>query len=426
MKRQPRGRDADGGERLRAGAELELTVERVLPGGVGLAHARGQTIFVALAAPGDRARVRVESVRARLAFASITEILQPSPARVEPPCPYFGRCGGCDFQQLSYEAQLSAKVEIIRDCLRRVAHTEPPAEIEVVPSPEVWRYRARARWQHDPLRKLLGYYERGTHRVVDVAECPVAAPAVEERLSRLRQALREGRLPEDAHEFEAVEGDRGVSLAPPFEPEDEGEQARTIAGERYRFGAGCFFQINHALLEPLVREGLGVAEGKAAGGVAGDTALDLYSGVGLFTLPLARRFARVVAVEANAAAADYARRNLADAALTNARVETDAVGNWLKENAQGPESAQPLRHVDFVLLDPPRAGADADAVRAIIALTPRHISYVSCDPATLARDLRAFTEAGYRLASVRAFDMFPQTHHVETVVHLLDDSQPLV
>jgi 23S rRNA (uracil1939-C5)-methyltransferase len=415
---------ADG--RLREGTELEVTVERILPGGVGLAHARGQTLFVALAAPGDRARVRVESVRARLAFASITEILQPSPARVEPPCPYFGRCGGCDFQQLNYEAQLSAKVEIIRDCLRRVARVEPPTDIPITPSPSAWRYRSRARWQHDPLRKLLGYYERGTHRVVDVAECPVAAPAVEERLSRLRQALREGRLPEDAHEFEAVEGDRGVSLTPPFEPEDEGEQTRTIAGERYRFGAGCFFQINHALLEPLVREGLGVAEGEAAGGVAGDTALDLYSGVGLFTLPLARRFARVVAVEANAAAADYARRNLADAALTNARVETDAVGVWLKENAQGPESAQHLRHVDFVLLDPPRAGADADAVRAIIALAPRRISYVSCDPATLSRDLRAFNEAGYRLASVRAFDMFPQTHHVETVVHLLDDSQPLV
>jgi 23S rRNA (uracil1939-C5)-methyltransferase len=292
------------------------------------------------------------------------------------------------------------------------------------------------------LRRLLGYYERGTHRVVDVAECPVAAPAVEERLSRLRQALREGRLPEDAHEFEAVEGDRGVSLTPPVEPEDEGEQTRTIAGEHYRFGAGCFFQINHALLDALVRAGLGEAEGEAAvdaagdtardaageaaGGVAGDTALDLYSGVGLFTLPLARRFARVVAVEANAAAADYARRNLAAAALTNARVETSSVGDWLKENAQGPESAQHLRHVDFVLLDPPRAGADADAVRAIIALAPRHISYVSCDPATLSRDLRAFNEAGYRLASVRAFDMFPQTHHVETVVHLLDDSQPLV
>ena len=412
MKRQPRGETAGEGERLRAGAELDVTVERILPGGVGLAHAHGQTLFVALAAPGDRARVRVESVRARLAFASVKEILRPSPARVEPPCPYFGRCGGCDFQQLDYEAQLNAKVEIIRDCLRRVARVEPPPEIPITPSPEVWRYRSRARWQHDPVRNLLGYYERGSHRVVDVAECPVAAPAVEERLERLRALMREGRLPEDAQEFEAVAGDRGVSLTPPVEPDDDAEQARTIAGERYRFGAGCFFQINHALLAPLVGEGLRDA--------AGDTALDLYCGVGLFTLPLARRFARVVAVEGNGLAADYARRNLSDASLANARVETSPVGDWLKENAQ------PFGHADFILLDPPRAGADAETLRGILALRPRQISYVSCDPATLARDLRALTEAGYRLASVRAFDMFPQTHHVETVVHLLGDSRPFV
>src|SRR5438105_1734225 len=412
MKRQPRGETAGEGERLRAGAELDVTVERILPGGVGLAHARGQTVFVALAAPGDRARVRVESVRGGLAFASIREVLQPSPARVEPPCPYFGRCGGCDFQQLDYEAQLAAKVEIIRDCLRRVARVEPPLEIPITPAPDAWRYRSRARWQHDPLRRLLGYYERGTHRVVDVAECPVAAPAVEGRLERLRAALREGRLPEDAREFEAVEGDEGVSLAPPVEPEDGREQARTIGGERYRFGAGCFFQINHALLEPLVSEGLRDA--------AGDTALDLYSGVGLFTLPLARLFARVVAVEGHGPAADYARRNLASAALTNARVETSAVGDWLSGHAES------FGHADFVLLDPPRAGAEPEAVRGILALRPRHISYVSCDPATLARDLRAFAEGGYRVASVRAFDLFPQTHHVETVVHLLGESQPFV
>src|SRR5437588_11201367 len=390
--------------RLRAGSEIVLTVERMLPGGVGLAHARGQTVFVALAAPGDRVRARVETVRARLAFASIIEVIEPSHARVEPPCPYFGRCGGCDFQQLSYEAQLSSKVEIIRDCLRRVARVEPPLEIPITPSPDRWRYRSGARWQHDPLRKLLGYYERGTHRVCDVAECAVAATPVQERLTTLRALMSEGRLPEDALEFEAVAGDEGVALEPPVEPGDEREQSRTIRGERYRFDAGCFFQINHALLEPPVAEGLR--------DVAGEAALDLYSGVGLFTLPLARLFARVVAVEGNPAAATYARRNLSDAGLSNARVETSPVGDWLARNAQG------LGPTDFVLLDPPRAGAEAETVRAIITLTPRRIAYVSCDPATLARDLRAFNESGYGVASVRAFDLFPQTHHVETVVHL--------
>lgn len=413
--------------------ELEVTIERILPGGVGLAHAEGRTVLVALAAPGDRLRVRVESVRGRTTFASIVEVLSPSPSRVEPPCPYFGRCGGCDFQQLEYRAQLDAKVEIIRDCLRRVARLEPPGEIRITPSPREWRYRSRARWQHDPVRNFLGYYERGSHRVCDVVECPVAAPEVESRLTRLRELMRAGSLPVGAAEFEAVAGDGGVSLAPAVEPGDEREQTRVIAGERYRFDAGCFFQINHALLEPLVREALRDAsegaETETAGGiveettgdgesetlkyVSGETALDLYAGVGLFTLPLARRFSRVIAVEGNAASTAYARRNLSDAGLSNARVETGAVGAWLSHNAERIASA------DFLLLDPPRAGAEPEAVRGIVALNPRHISYISCDPATLARDLLALTTAGYRLASVRAFDMFPQTHHVETVVHLL-------
>ena len=417
---------------VREGAreELEVTIERILPGGVGLAHAEGRTVFVALAAPGDVARVRVESVRGRVAFASILEVLQPSPSRVEPPCPYFGRCGGCDFQQLNYRAQLEAKVEIIRDCLRRVARVEPPAEIHITPSPLEWRYRSRARWQHDAVRNFLGYYERGSHRVCDVVECPVAAPEVQTRLTRLRESMSEGALPSDAAEFEAVAGDSGVALAPSIEPADEREQARVIAGERYRFDAGCFFQINHALLEPLVREGLrGAVRGDEVKTVnesentshvsvenidyvSGETALDLYAGVGLFTLPLARRFGRVVAVEGNAASTAYARRNLSDAGLSNARVETAAVGAWLAHNAER------LGSVDFVLLDPPRGGAEPEAVRGIIALNPRHVSYVSCDPATLARDLLAFTSAGYSLASVRAFDLFPQTHHVETIAHL--------
>ena len=408
-------------ERAGAGEEFEVTVERILPGGVGLAHAGGRTVFVALAAPGDRVRVRVETVRGRAAFASIVEILSPSNARVEPPCPYFGRCGGCDFQQLDYRAQLDAKVEIIRDCLRRVAHVEPPGEIRITPSPLEWRYRSRARWQHDAVRNFLGYYERGSHRVCDVAECPVAVPEVQTRLTRLRELMKDGGLPSDASEFEAVAGDEGVALAPAVEPGDEREQSRVIAGERYRFDAGCFFQINHALLESLVREGLrdlteetaGGGASETLGGVSGETALDLYAGVGLFTLPLARRFKRVVAVEGNPAASAYARRNLSDAGLSNARVETGAVGTWLAHNAGRLGSA------DFILLDPPRAGAEPEAVRAIIDLSPRRISYVSCDPATLARDLLAFTTAGYRLASVRAFDLFPQTHHVETIVHLL-------
>jgi 23S rRNA (uracil1939-C5)-methyltransferase len=392
-------------KRLTAGASLEVSIERLLPGGVGLAHAEGQTILVALAAPGDRLHVRVERVRGNVVFASIKEIIAPSPLRVEPPCPYFGRCGGCDFQQLTYQAQLAAKVDIIRDCLRRIARIEPPTDIPITASPLAWHYRSRAQWQVDALHRRLGYFERGSHRVCDVTVCPVLTPLLQETLLDLRERMRNGLLPSDIEEFQGVAGDDGASLAPPL---DAGgatpETARTIGGHRYRFSADGFFQINHELLAPLINAALDEARG--------DTAIDLYCGAGLFTLPLATRFTRVRGVEANAAAIAYARRNLDDAGLTNAVVERDKVSDWLKDNAER------LAPVDYLLLDPPRAGAEEGATGGILSLRPRHIAYVSCDPATLARDLKELLDGGYRLDTIAAFDMFPQTHHVEVVAHL--------
>jgi 23S rRNA (uracil1939-C5)-methyltransferase len=405
---------ADAGEPgARAGDVLEVSIERVVPGGAGMAHARGLTVFVPLAAVGDVLRVRVERVKGRVAFASLTEIVTPGRGRVEPPCPYFGRCGGCDFQQLNYEAQLAAKVEIIRDCLRRIARLDAPAEIPITPSPVAWRYRSRARWQHDPRNNHFGYYELASHRVVDVAECPVVVPELQDTLARLRASVVEHATDaEAAREFEAVAGDDGVSLDPPLAEGDARERTREIAGERYRFDASCFFQINHALLDALVREALRDADDSAAGGGRARSAVDLYCGVGLFTVPLARRFERVTGVEANAAATAYARRNLSDAGLSNARVETAPVGAWLARRAHK------LAPLDLLLLDPPRTGAEHGAIKGVLNLQPRRIVYVSCDPATLARDLRELTAGGYTLDSVAAFDMFPQTHHVETVARL--------
>jgi tRNA/tmRNA/rRNA uracil-C5-methylase (TrmA/RlmC/RlmD family) len=408
--------DARAGEGV-----FEVEIERILPGGMGLAHAEGRTLLVALAAPGDRVRVRVERKRGSLAFASILEVIEPSTVRVEPPCPYFGRCGGCDFQQLTYEAQLQSKVEIIRDCLRRIAQVEPPADLPITPAPNIWRYRSRAQWQHDAVRSRLGYFERGSHRVCDVVECPVVIPPLQEKLSSLREAMRADALPEDAQEFQAAAGDAGVALWPPLDEDaDERENVRIIGGERYRFDATCFFQINHDLLEPLIRHATDIdgtidaTDTDAAETSKGDTALDLYCGVGLFTLPLARRFKRVVGVEAHPAACRFARLNLAEAGLTNASIETSPVGQWLTHFAAR-QTPPPLY---FLLLDPPRAGAEPEALQAILRLRPRRISYVSCDPATLARDLRQLLQHRYQINSIQAFDLFPQTHHVETVVRL--------
>lgn len=379
---------------------LNVTIERLLPGGVGLGHAEGLTLFVSLAAPGDEVRVRIDRVQGKVAFASIHEIIKPSPVRVEPPCPYFGRCGGCDFQQLTYESQLHAKVDIIQDCFQRIGKIPEPVEIKIHPSPE-WQYRARALWQTDADRKWLGYYVRGSREVCDVEYCAVLVPELQQTLESLRSTLETATIVRD---IAAVAGDEGVSVDPPMANFEPREISRAIAGEHYHFSAKSFFQINHQLLPALIDEAIGSAKGNVA--------IDLYCGVGLFTLPLARRFTEVIGVEANERATRFARANLESAQLNNAQVFTGDVGNWLRSHEH--ESTP-----DLLLLDPPRTGAENKVISGILALQPARIVYVSCDPATLARDLKKLLAGGYSLDTVTAFDMFPQTHHVETVVRLL-------
>jgi 23S rRNA (uracil1939-C5)-methyltransferase len=383
---------------------LEVEIERLLPGGVGLAHAEGLTLFVSLAAPGDVARVQIDRVRGNVAFASVLEVIKPSPVRVEPPCPYFGRCGGCDFQHLNYESQLQAKVEIIRDCLHRIARIADLPEIEIHPSPKQWQYRARANWQFDPQRKHLGYFEAGSHRVCDVEVCAVLVPELQETLKDLRAQIRNDSFPADLRNVEAAAGDEGVSLAPTWAGSQTKHVSRRIGDETYHFGADAFFQVNPQLLVTLIGEAIQNAHGAIA--------IDLYCGAGLFTVPLARRFDRVIGVESNPTAARFAQLNLQSAQVANARIMSARVGEWLNGQAATSEA------VDFLLLDPPRAGAEKTVIKGILAVQPRHISYVSCDPATLGRDLKKLLAGGYSLDSIAAFDMFPQTHHVETVVRL--------
>jgi len=385
---------------------LEVEVERILPGGMGLAHANGKTLFVSLAAPGDRVRVRVEREQGNVLFAVIEEILAPSPLRVEPPCPYFGRCGGCDFQQLSYEAQLAAKAEIIRDCLHRIARLENVPEIVVTPSPNQWRYRMRATWQIDQDLHTIGYYERGSRRVCDVVDCAVLQPELQGQLEAVR-ATSSDHFPPGLKHLDVVAGDNSVSFAPAFAEFETRELSLTVRDEVYRYNAEAFFQINPSLLGPLIEFALSNA--------SGGSALDLYSGVGLFTLPLARHFDNVLAVEANPMATRFARRNLQDAGLSNARVITATVTDWFR--------SAPSTSADFILLDPPRAGAESAVIKGILDLHPSAISYVSCDPATLARDLKKLIAGGYVIEAMLGFDLFPQTHHVETVVRLAADER---
>jgi 23S rRNA (uracil1939-C5)-methyltransferase len=382
---------------------LEVEIERLLPGGVGLAHAAGLTLFVSLAAPGDLLRVKIDKVQGKVGFASIVEIMKPSTVRVEPPCPYFGRCGGCDFQQLTYEAQLQAKAEIIRDCLHRIAQIEAPGPIRVTPSPNQWHYRIRANWQVDVSAKQLGYFERASNRVCDVEYCAVLVSLLEETLEKIRRDLTANSTVAWPRNIDAVVGDDGISVAPAVAGFSPGVIRRRIGNETYSLDAESFFQVNHELIEQLIAEAIGTARGKFA--------VDLYCGVGLFTIPLGRRFARVTAIEEYPRATQFARRNVEAAKLENVEIVTLDVAHWLKHS-------RPFEPLDFLLLDPPRAGCENAAIAGILALRPRRIAYVSCDPATLARDLKKLLADGYTLDSVAAFDMFPQTHHVETVARL--------
>ena len=380
-----------------------VTIERILPGGVGLAHTEGQTVFVSLAAKGDVVRISIDREQGKLLFASIDQVLEPSADRVEPPCPYFGRCGGCDFQQLNYEAQLNAKAEIIRDCLHRIAHLDIP-NIVVVPAPVPWHYRARATWQIDPEQKTIGYYERGSRRVCDVAECAVLVPALQNTLEEVRNTPTD-LFPDDLKHLDAVVGDNGVSLAPSFADFHTNELSLVVGEETYDYSAAGFFQVNQEVLPCVIDF--------AVNDLVGETALDLYCGVGLFTLPLARRFRTVIGVESNSVATSFARRNLQQAELLNANIVTASVTDWFRSGGKEFDS------VDLILLDPPRAGAESAVIKGVLDLKPSRICYVSCDPATLGRDLKKLIAGGFEVESISGFDMFPQTHHVETVVHLV-------
>ncbi len=374
-----------------------------MPRGLGLAFAEKLTVLVPLSVPGDDLRVRLVGVKKRMAFAEIVEIKQPGPQRIAPPCEYFGRCGGCDFQQVNYAAQLEAKVGIIKDCLHRIGKIEHDTDIPIIPSPQQFNYRSRARWHIDRDQKAIGYFARDSHDVIDIAACPILTPELGTVLENTRASIEWETLWAERSEIEAATGEDGrVSIASEEFIESPAELSFAVNGDTYTYSSDTFFQANKSLIGELINV--------AIGGASGEMAFDLYCGVGLFTLPLARHFGTVLAVEENTTAVDFAKRNVAAAGLDNAKVVAKSVNKFLSENK--------TKKIDFILIDPPRAGTEKHVINAIAALKPAQISYVSCEPSILARDLRILIDAGYAIKQITALDLFPQTHHVETVVRL--------
>lgn len=384
------------------GSVLEVAIERIVPRGFGIGFAEGLTVFVALAVKGDRVRIRIDQLKGKTAFAEIVEVVEPGPERITPPCRYFGECGGCDFQQMTYAEQLASKVEIIRDCLHRIAKVEFVEEIEVIASPAEFGYRSRAQWHLNTVSKEIGYYRRNSRDLVAIEECPILAPELNAELKRLRWEYPWEMVWAEKGYIDAARGDKGaVSLNSPgvLEPS---EIEFSVLGETFTYSAGVFFQGNQMLVPALLEAALRRTTGKMA--------LDLYSGVGLFSLPMGRVFEKVIAVEENPVSVEFAISNAAANGHGNIEFRTESVRSFLR-NIE-------VSDVDLILLDPPRAGTEKDTIENIIRIGAPQISYVACEPSVLARDLKRFDESGYKIDSITAIDLFPQTHHIETVARL--------
>jgi len=400
---------------------MRLRIESLVHGGLGLARRDG-VVFVPFVIPGELVEAEIAQRKRGTAFARVCRVVEPSPDRVEPPCPVFGVCGGCHWQHIRYPAQPGLKTAILKESLRRFAKHH--AESVPVLIGEPWGYRRRANLKISGEGKV-GFFGRESHTVVETPRCLLLAEPLNAILAALkehRDLLRgiteidaasddggaalclqgEGVTPEIAAALRgALPGVRGVISAKGDVWDGEAAVVFDVLGMRLRITAGNFFQANTALNRGMVAAAL-----EMLGPLEGKTVLDGYAGAGNFTLPLARSAAHVTAVEGNPHAARDARENLAAHGLTNAHVFAGAL-----------EEARPAVAPDVVLVDPPRSGLSRAAAARILELAPKRLLYVSCDPATLARDA-AILSGNYVIRSVRMADMFPQTFHLETLALL--------
>jgi 23S rRNA (uracil1939-C5)-methyltransferase len=316
--------DGNPSPAVQLGTTHEVTIEKLVYGGDGLARLGTQAVFVPLSAPGDRLRVRIVETGRNFARAVIEEVLEAARARRTPPCPHFGVCGGCHLQHLNYPAQLQAKAEFVRESLRRLGGIEWKGEIQTRAAGELgYRARAEIKVQRDLTgRPRLGYFKAGTHEVCEVSDCPILLPAANRELQRLH--AEPGLIPKSATRVHLTAGDDGVIVTPATGENEKtpeidalGTAQQRIAGFDYRFGVRSFFQSNRLLIEELVRT--------VVNDRSGQFVVDLYAGVGLFTLPLAQRFAQVCAVEGNRLAAQHGTENVRANGVTNVRYEAVSV-----------------------------------------------------------------------------------------------------
>ena len=420
---------------------LELRIEKLTQGGRGMGRVDGKAVFVPLTCPGDLVRCRITTDKARHAAAELLEIVEPSTLRREPACPLFGACGGCQWQHLPYPVQCDWKEQLFREllCRRGIA-----AEADIRPllrAPEEYHYRNRAQFKCRMTDRgmVVGFYRQGSHFVVDAERCLLIEPPIQKVLSFLRAELATAPTPSAIPQLDIDCGDdnvvrvilhalpeAGAALRPWLRARAQqggfaaflqtgrkntlqhvwgtGHLVHRVGPDRIEMqaGPGCFTQVNRLQNSALVEAVLTAARLQGT-----EKVLDLFCGIGNFSLPLARRAAQVTGVEDFAPAIEDARRNGCRNRLGNLHFfAEDARGAIARHQSAGP--------FDLVVLDPPRSGC-YPIMQELLRARSRRILYISCDPATLARDLNLMVHNGYRVTESLPVDLFPQTWHLESL-----------
>lgn len=404
---------------FRIGDLATVEIEKVAHGGHFIARHEGVVLFVRHAIPGEIVEVEITALEKSFVRAEIRAVVEASNARVQAPCRYAnpGGCGGCDFQHINYTHQRQLKSEVIAEQFARIAKMEVSVEVEEVSAPLHWRTRFAATTNG---QGELGFKGSRSHAIIPIADCPVLIPEI-----NFETIAREEVTPDSRVEVSlSTRGERSISISPIRTGRlEKNPLARIIEGEgalhyevetdtgtlKYQVSQGSFWQSNINAPSTLIN-----AVREFAQAVEGDHIIDLYGGVGLFAKALLHDIGasgQIDLVEASATATRDARHNLRD--FSNARIYRGDVARILSGSHS--ESHTEFQSVDIVLLDPPRTGAGQSVLSAIGELAPRSIIYIACDPAALARDTGYLRDSGYHLQSIRAFDLFPMTHHVESI-----------